>query len=158
MHIRIDYYLTLTIWLLLCALKGEDSNSVGRPVSLDLPIDIHLETQSAEGWPVFTFELWSRPSQQMHELLGCGMLWCPSNSGSYDVRLWRPRVPVDIKTLRAYLVRPYSRNQIEVMRLTDLLFDSPLIKKCWLYSCNTYVWFRSLFRLILWESWSWIAL
>ncbi len=103
--------------------QGEDANSVGKPVSIDCPIDIHLETQSTEGWPVFTFELWSRPTQQMHELLGCGMIWCPTVSGSYDVRLWKPRNPVDLTTLRAYLVRPFTRNQLEADTVGELKLD-----------------------------------
>ena len=64
---------------------GETQSSATTPtgnIVLNHPVDMHFETYSCEGWPIFVCDVWEK-ADGIRNFLGCGSIWLPSSPGVF---------------------------------------------------------------------------
>ncbi|CAI5448156.1 unnamed protein product [Caenorhabditis angaria] len=70
-----------------------DCPSIFEQAYLSHPLDLHLSTNTIQGWPKILIQVWHHDNYGRQEIAGYGSLVLPSSSGSYQLKCgcWRPK-------------------------------------------------------------------
>jgi hypothetical protein len=80
------------------------------------PIDIHLSTQSIQGWPKIHVEVWHHDDYNRQEIYGYGTVFIPTSPGQHTVKLTLIiSFPINIKFRLSVIVG--DQREVSVMRL-----------------------------------------
>ncbi|CAD6190787.1 unnamed protein product [Caenorhabditis auriculariae] len=84
------------------------------------PIDLHLATNTIQGWPRLTLQMWHHDHYSRQDIAGYGTVFLPTTSGSHEVRKSE-------KWLEHFLMF-YMSLFLEDSRNNSLLFEKIYLK------------------------------